>query len=134
MTAEEGRPSLRRKYLKLGRAADGDWRGAILLGYYTGARLGDVANMRWEAIDWRNKVIRFTPSKTKKPVAIALHRDLERELLKNAGIGKAPMFRLSLAKARAENTALVGDLLRSCRKRVSKGRDASKRRENVIES
>jgi len=77
---------------KLVRAADGDWRGAILLGYYTGARLGDVANMRWEAIDWPNKVIRFTPSKTKKPVAIPLHRDLERELLKNAGIGRAPMF------------------------------------------
>ncbi len=77
---------------KLVRAANGDWRGATLLGYYSGARLGDVANMRWEAIDWPNKVIRFTPSKTKRPVAIPLHRDLERELLKNAGIGRAPMF------------------------------------------
>jgi len=77
---------------KLVRAANGDWRGAILLGYYTGERLGDVANMRWEAIDWRNKVIRFTPSKTKKPVTIPLHRDLEGELLKNAAICKAPMF------------------------------------------
>ena len=74
------------------RVAEGDWRGAILLGYYTGARLGDVANMRWDAIDWRSKVVRFTPSKTKKPVTIPLHRDLERELLKNVGIGKAPMF------------------------------------------
>ena len=77
---------------KLLRAADGDWGGAILLGYYTGARLGDVANMRWDAIDWPNKFIRFTPSKTKKPVTIPLHPQLERELLKNAGIGRAPMF------------------------------------------
>lgn len=77
---------------KLVRAASGDWRGAILLGYYTGARLGDVANMRWETIDWRSKVIKFTPRKTKRPVAIPLHRDLERELLKKPGIGKAPMF------------------------------------------
>jgi integrase len=77
---------------KLVRAANGDWRGAILLGYYTGARLSDVANMRWEALDWRNKVIRFTPRKTKRPVAIPLHRDLERELLKRPGIGKAVMF------------------------------------------
>lgn len=77
---------------KLLRAADGDWRGAILLGYYTGARLGDVANMRWDAIDWPNKVIRFTPSKTKKPVTIPLHPQLEGELLKNAGLGRAPMF------------------------------------------
>jgi integrase len=78
--------------VKLVRTANGDWRGAVLLGYYTGARLSDVANMRWEAIDWSNKVIRFTPRKTKKPVAIPLHRDLERELLKRAGIGKAVMF------------------------------------------
>ena len=77
---------------KLVRAADAEWRGAILLGYYTGARLGDVANMRWEAVDWRNKVIRFTPGKTKRPVVIPLHGDLERELLERAGIGKTPMF------------------------------------------
>src|SRR5262245_19229062 len=77
---------------KLVRAADGDWHGAILLGYYTGARLGDAANMRWEAIEWRDKLIRFTPGKTKRPVAIPLHRGLERELLSRAGIGKAVMF------------------------------------------
>jgi integrase len=77
---------------KLARSADGDWRGAILLGYYTGARLSDVANMRWSAVDWQNKIIRFTPSKTKKAVALPLHPQLERELLKNAGIGNAPMF------------------------------------------
>ncbi len=77
---------------KLVRAAEGEWRGAILLGYYTGARLSDVANMRWSAVDWRNKVIRFTPSKTRKAVTLPLHSQLERELLKNAGIGNAPMF------------------------------------------
>jgi len=77
---------------KLVRTAEGDWRGAILLGYYTGARLSDVANMRWSTVDWRNKVIRFTPSKTRKAVTLPLHSQLERELLKNAGIGNAPMF------------------------------------------
>lgn len=77
---------------KLARAADGDWRRAILLGYCTGARLSDVANMRWSAIDWNNKIIRFIASKTKKPVTLPLHPQLERELLKNAGIGNTPMF------------------------------------------
>jgi integrase len=77
---------------KLARAAEGDWRGAILLGYYTGARLSDVANMRWGAIDWSNKIIRFTASKTGKAVTLPLHPQLERQLLKNAGIGNAPMF------------------------------------------
>jgi integrase len=73
-------------------AAEGDWTRAILLGYYTGARLGDVANMSWSAIDWENKIIRFTPSKTGKPVALPLHSQLERVLLKDAGIGNMPMF------------------------------------------
>ena len=77
---------------KLLRAADGDWRGAILLGYYTGARLGDVANMRWDAVDLDKGLIRFIPSKTRKPVTVPLHTDLRRELLKNAGIGKAFLF------------------------------------------
>ncbi|HEV3147562.1 MAG TPA: site-specific integrase [Chthoniobacterales bacterium] len=77
---------------KLICAADGDWPGVILLAYYTGARLGDVANMQWSAIDWRKKLIRFTPSKTKKPVTVPLHSQLERELLKKPGIGKTPMF------------------------------------------
>jgi integrase len=77
---------------KLLRAAEGDWRGAILLAYFTGARLGDVANMQYSSLDWRNKLVRFTPSKTKKPVTVPLHPQLERELLKKPGIGKAPMF------------------------------------------
>ena len=91
---------------KLVRSAPGDWSGAILLGYYTGARLSDVANMRWDAIDWRNKVIRFTPSKTKKPVTIPLHRDLERELLKTAGIGKTPIFPSLAGKITAGKSGL----------------------------
>jgi integrase len=77
---------------KLLKAAEGDWRGAILLGYYTGARLGDVANMLWNAVDLDEGVIRFIPSKTKKPVTVPLHTDLRRELLKRPGIGKAFLF------------------------------------------
>jgi integrase len=93
---------------KLVRAANGDWRGAILLGYYTGARLSDVTNMRWDALEWRNKVIRFTPRKTKRPVAIPLHRDLERELLKRPGIGKAAMFPALAGKGTGGRHGLSG--------------------------
>lgn len=73
-------------------AAEGDWKGAILLGYYTGARLGDVANMRWNAVDLKRQLVSFTPSKTKKTVAVPLHSELERHLLKSPGIGKAFLF------------------------------------------
>src|SRR5215472_14468298 len=68
----------------------------------------DVANMRWDAIDWHNKVIRFTPSKTKKPVTIPLHRDLERELLKTAGIGRTPIFPSLAGKITAGKSGLSG--------------------------
>src|SRR5262245_7212139 len=76
----------------LAAAAEGDWKGAILLAYYTGARLSDVANMQWSALDWKNKTLSFTPSKTRKPLIIPLHPQLEKELRKNPGIGRAPMF------------------------------------------
>jgi integrase len=48
--------------------------------------------MRWSAIDWNNKIIRFAARKTGKAVTLPLHPQLERELLKNAGIGNAPIF------------------------------------------
>jgi integrase len=77
---------------RLVKAAKGDWQRAILFAYYTGVRLRDVANMRWNAIDLTAKLISFTPGKTKKPVTIPLHPDLEQCLLKSPGIGKAFLF------------------------------------------
>jgi integrase len=77
---------------KLVQTAEGDWRGAILFGYYTAARLGDVANMQGNAVDLNRDLIRFTPAKTQKPVAIPLHPELKRELLKRPAIGNAFLF------------------------------------------
>lgn len=73
-------------------AAEGDWKGAVLLGYHTGARLCDVVNMRWSAVDLRRRVITFTPGGKKKSLVIPLPEDLERELLKHPGAGKAFLF------------------------------------------
>jgi integrase len=77
---------------KLVASAEGDWRGAILVGYYSGARISDVANLRFDAIDWNEKILRFTQRKTGKDLVIPLHPQLERELLKKPGIGNTPMF------------------------------------------
>jgi integrase len=77
---------------KLVEAGEGDWKGAIVLAYFTGARLSDVANMQWSALDWKNKTLSFTQHKTKKPLNVPLHPQLEKELRKNPGIGKTPMF------------------------------------------
>jgi integrase len=96
---------------KLVRTADGDWRRAILLGYCTGARLSDVANMRWSAINWNNKSIRFVAKKTKKPVMLPLHPELERELLKSPGIGNAPMFPSLIGRGTGGKHGLSGQFM-----------------------
>lgn len=77
------------------KAAEGDWPLAIAFGYYTGARLSDIANMRWNAIDLVAQTITFRPKKTKRKirqVVIPIHPNLEAMLLKAPGVGAAPVF------------------------------------------
>ena len=57
------------------KVADSDWQGAILFGYSTGARLGDVANLRWSNLDIANGVTVFRERKTAKEAIIGLHGD-----------------------------------------------------------
>jgi integrase len=52
-----------------------DWQGCILLGYSTGARLKDAANMPWSAVDVQNGLISFTEGKTNKRTITGLHPD-----------------------------------------------------------
>jgi integrase len=78
---------------KLVLAAKGDWKAAILFGYFTGARLSDVANMTWAAVDLDAAAITFTPSKTGKEITLPLHPELKHALQRlPRGIGKAPLF------------------------------------------
>src|SRR5262249_25067878 len=91
----EREPFTQEEINKLLSAASGDWRSAIMFGYFTGARLGDTANMIWSAIDRDKHLVTFTPKKTKrrkKILRIPLHPILEKELLKKPGIGNAPLF------------------------------------------
>ncbi len=64
-------------------AAEGDWRTATLLGFYTGARLGDCANMTWANINFEDGVIDYVPQKTrkkKKRVVVPMHSELRSHL------------------------------------------------------
>jgi integrase len=61
---------------RLVKAAKGtDWEGAILLAYGTGARLQDVCNFKWDAIDTEHGVVTFRERKTKKQAIVGLHPD-----------------------------------------------------------
>src|SRR5206468_10967348 len=65
------------------KAATGDWAGLILMGFYTGQRLGDCANVRWRDIDLVSeiKTIRFEQGKGGKEVLTVIHPALEDYLL-----------------------------------------------------
>lgn len=65
------------------KAADGQWRGLILVAFYTGQRLGDCANLQWKQIDLVSeiKIVRFFQGKTGVSVIVAIHAVLEDYLL-----------------------------------------------------
>jgi len=63
------------------READADWRGVILFGFYTGARLRDITEMRWQAVDLSEGLVRFIPRKTGSRVIVPLHPSLEDYLI-----------------------------------------------------
>lgn len=79
--------------MKLAKAADTDWRGAILVGYYTGLRLGDVVSLVWECVNMEDRLLTVRMRKTGGAVAVPIHDEL-REWLEEQprGIGKAPLF------------------------------------------
>jgi integrase len=71
--------------------ADNEWRGAIIAGFTTGARLSDVANLRWENIDLENGVIAFIQAKTQAQAVIGLHPDFA-AYLRGQSVQEGPIF------------------------------------------
>jgi len=66
------------------KAAEGDWRTAIMFGAYTGARLADCVNFTWGNFDLAKRLLRYRPGKTKrhkKDVVCPLHPALHAYLL-----------------------------------------------------
>ncbi len=58
-----------------------EWRGAILFAYFTGARLHDVANITWNAIELPAHTITYRAKKGGKLVTVPIHPELESYLL-----------------------------------------------------
>ena len=56
-------------------AESNDWKGLIILGYTSAARLMDAANMKWSNIDLENGLLEFKVKKTGKRALLALHPD-----------------------------------------------------------
>jgi integrase len=64
-------------------AAQGDWRTMVVLGFYTGARIGDCSNLRWANVNFEAGVIDYLPQKTRsknKRVVVPIHPQLMAQL------------------------------------------------------
>jgi integrase len=88
---------------KLFSVADADWKGAILSAFYLGLRLGDIATLRWGAVDLAAGTITLTPQKTErlgKVLVLPIAEPLQTFLISHP-MGKADAFVFpSLAKKR----------------------------------
>jgi integrase len=51
---------------------DDEWRSLVLFGLYTGARLGDLATMTWQAVDLQQESINYVSRKTGRPVSLPM--------------------------------------------------------------
>jgi len=75
-------------------AAEGDWKGLVLFGYFTGGRLGDLARLTWDQVDFAERAISFRQKKTNAKLKVPIHRELEDFLLSQSvpDDGAKPLF------------------------------------------
>lgn len=72
---------------------DSEWRSMVLFGLYTGARLGDIASLTWEAVDLDRGELRYTTRKTGRAMQPAIAPPLRSHILAmpSADNPKAPL-------------------------------------------
>jgi len=81
------RPLTEQHTRKLLKVAKGEWKTAILLGHYTGARLSDIKSLKWDQLNFDKKGIELSPQKTKwikgadNDQVLFMHPALEKHLL-----------------------------------------------------
>ena len=70
-------------FKKKGRNCGNDWRGACLVAFYTGARLSDVANLKWANLDLQNRLLFYSEKKKhfQIEIRVPLHEEIESHFL-----------------------------------------------------
>jgi integrase len=75
------------------KAADGDWKGLIIIAATTGLRLMDAARLQWRSLDLNAGIIHIKTAKTGAPLTLPIHPQFSSWLAKqHRGIGAAPVF------------------------------------------
>ena len=121
--------------------ADGQWRGMILTGLYTGLRLGDVSTLTWDKVDLRHGQISLITSKTSRIQVLPITPPLMEyfKSLPSSHGSKAPVFPAAyLAKERSHyggtlsnqfHRILVAAGIAESRPHVSTGKGRSAKRQ-----
>lgn len=100
---------------KLLNVANESWRGMVLFGVHTGLRMSDAANLAWENLDLKQRVVSFLPRKTRRTkkdntLTIALHPDVERWVSENASKAmKGPVFPSLAGRPTGSHTGLSNE-------------------------
>jgi integrase len=89
-------------------AAKDDWKGMVIAGFYTGARLGDLANLTWGNVDLFQRTITFTQKKTGAKIQIPMAEPLHGYMmtLPMDDNPKAPVFPTLYGKTSAGKSGL----------------------------
>ena len=61
---------------KLLAACDDEWRSLVWFGFYTGARLGDLAALTWQHLDLQSNELHYRSRKTGRTVIVPLSNHL----------------------------------------------------------
>ena len=93
-----------------------DWASMIRFGLYTGQRLGDLAALRWGAVDLVNDEVRFTTAKTGRVVIVPLCEPLKDHILTLPGNDDPAGFVHPRAAAMPSSylSKEFGDILERC--------------------
>ena len=79
-TKQERRPFTMEEIRKILSVANQEWKEIIFFGLYTGQRLGDLANLKWENVHLTEEELRFRTIKTNRHVVLPLAQPLVRLL------------------------------------------------------
>ncbi len=122
---------------------DSEWKSMILLGVYTGQRLGDLARLTWENLDLTANEIHLRTAKTRRQVRIPICAPLQRhiESLPANDDPAAPLHPRIAALAAINSSTLsrqFGEIMASAGLGVStphissKGGRAARRRQSTL--
>ena len=84
------------------RVAPDEWQTLILLGYYLGGRLTDMATLSWASIELATSTIYYQQGKTRARVEVPIHPDLEARLLAIAEDNPHGLLCPTLARMRVD--------------------------------